>query len=111
MIMKRVILAGLMLAAAGFVSKAGAQAVDGKVVYDANCKKCHGATGVPSKTMVAKSPKLVAFDAAFFAKRSDDSVVKDITNGKGKMPAYKTKLKPAEIAAVAKYVRTFAKGK
>jgi mono/diheme cytochrome c family protein len=107
--MKRVVLAGLVFAASGVISNAGAQTVDAKAVYDANCKKCHGVAGTPSKAMATKSPKLAAFDAAFFAKRSDDSVVKVLTKGKGKdMPSFKNKMTPAEVAAVAKYVRAFA---
>jgi len=111
--MKRVVLAGLVFAASGAVSNAGAQTVDAKTVYDANCRKCHGVAGTPPKAMAAKFPKIAAFDAAFFAKRSDDSVVKVLTNGKSKdMPSFKNKTTPAEMAAVAKYVRAFAtKGK
>jgi mono/diheme cytochrome c family protein len=105
--MKRIILGGLAFAASAVLSNAGAQSTDAKAVYDANCKKCHGVAGIPSKAMVARSPKLAALDAAFFATRSEDSVVKAITNGKAKMPAYKSKMTPAQIAAVAKYVRTF----
>lgn len=107
--MKRFVFAGLVFAASGAISNAGAQTVDAKAVYDANCKKCHGVTGTPSKAMAAKSPRLAAFDAAFFAKRPDDSVVKVLTKGKGKdMPSFKTKMTPAEMTAVAKHIRTFA---
>jgi mono/diheme cytochrome c family protein len=107
--MKRFVFAGLVFAASGVISNAGAQTVDAKAVYDANCKKCHGVAGTPSKAMAAKSPKLAAFDAAFFAKRSDDSVVKVLTKGKSKdMPSFNNKMTPAEMAAVAKYVRAFA---
>jgi cytochrome c6 len=106
--MKRFVYAGLVFAAFGLVSTAGAQATDGKAVYDANCKKCHGAEGIPSKAMVTRSPKIAPFDAAFFAKRSNDSLVKVIEKGEGKMPAYKSKLTAAEIAAAAKHIRTFA---
>jgi len=38
-----------------------------------------------------------------------DSLVTVITKGKEKgMPSYKSKMTPAEITAVAKYIRTFA---
>jgi mono/diheme cytochrome c family protein len=107
--MKPVVLAALMLAGSGVISSAGAQTVDAKVVYDANCKKCHGVAGIPPKAMATKFPKIAAFDAAFFAKRSDDSVVKALTNGTSKeMPSFKKKMTPAEMAAVAKHMRAFA---
>ena len=108
--MKRVVLAGLVLAASGVISNAGAQTVDAKAVYDANCKKCHGVAGTPPKAMATMFPKIAAFDAAFFAKRSNDSLVKILTNGKSvQMTSFKSKMTPAEMAAVAKYVRAFAK--
>lgn len=108
--MKHVVLAGLVFAASGVISNAGAQTVDAKAVYDANCKKCHGVAGTPPKAMTAMFPKIAAFDAAFFAKRSDDSVVTVLTKGKGvQMKSFKDKMTPAEMAAVAKYMRAFAK--
>jgi mono/diheme cytochrome c family protein len=86
-----------------------ASAQDGATVYEANCKKCHGATGAPSAAIKKMSPKIATFDAAFFANRNDAEVVKQITVGKDKMKPFKDKLTPDEIAAVAKYIRTLAK--
>lgn len=82
----------------------------GKPLYEENCRKCHGNAGVPPKAMQAKFPKLMTFDAAFFGKRTDDSVVKVLTNGKDEdMTSFKGKLSTAEMGAVAAYIRTFAK--
>lgn len=82
----------------------------GKEAYDANCKKCHGAAGVPAKAMQAKFSKLAAFDAAFFAQRSDDSLVAAIMNGtSADMKAYKDKLTPDDAKAIAAYIKGFAK--
>lgn len=108
--MRHVVLAGLVLAASGVISNAGAQTVDAKAVYDANCKKCHGVAGTPPKAMATMFPKIAAFDAAFFAKRSNDSLVTVLTKGKSAaMTSFKDKMTPTEMAAVAKYVRAFAK--
>ncbi len=82
----------------------------GKPLYEENCRKCHGNAGVPPRAMQAKFPKLMTFDAAFFSKRTDDSVVKVLTNGKDEdMTSFKGKLSTAEMGAVAAYIRTFAK--
>ena len=82
---------------------------DGKAIYDENCKKCHGVIGNPPKTMKAKYPKIATFNAEFIAERTDDSVVKILNKGKGEdMKSFKEKLTPAEMAAVAKYVRQLA---
>jgi mono/diheme cytochrome c family protein len=86
------------------------QAQDGKVLYEENCKKCHGVLGTPPKTMQKKYDKIPFFNAEFIAKRSDDSLVKVLTKG-GKsedMKSFKDKLSPEEMAAVAKYVRELA---
>ena len=87
-----------------------AQAQDGKTLYEANCKKCHGVLGTPPKTMQKKFEKIMVFDADFVAKRSDDSLVKVLTKG-GKtedMKSFKDKLSADEMKAVAKYVRELA---
>jgi mono/diheme cytochrome c family protein len=87
-------------------TSATAQGADGKAVYEANCKKCHGATGKPSDAIKKMNPKIETLDAAFFAKRTDADLVKQIAEGKDKMKPFKDKLKADEIAAVAKYMRT-----
>jgi len=82
----------------------------GKVPYEENCRKCHGVLGVPPRTMKAKFPKIVTFDAAFFAKRSDDSVVTVLTKGKNEdMKSFKDKLSHAQMVAVAAYIKSLGK--
>ncbi len=83
-----------------------AAAQDGKALYEAHCKKCHGITGAPSASIKKMNPKIEAFDAAFLAKRTDKDLEKQIADGKDKMKPFKDKMKPEEIAAVAKYMRT-----
>jgi mono/diheme cytochrome c family protein len=96
----------LLLTSAAAASRAAAQAPDGKALYDEHCKKCHGVVGRPPKTMKEKFPKIYTFDAKFVGERSDDSVVKVLTKGKNEdMVSFKDKLKPAEMMAIAKYVR------
>lgn len=92
------------------VAPAGAgQVAQGKAPYEENCRKCHGVRGVPPKTMQAKFPKIATFDAAFFAKRSDDSVVTILTKGKNQdMKSFKDKLSHAQMVAVAAYIRSFS---
>lgn len=85
------------------------QALDGKAVFDTHCKKCHGATGTPSAAMKRLLPELPTWDAGFFAQRSDDQLVQVLMNGKGKnMKPLRDVLKPEEMLAVARYIRTLA---
>ena len=103
--MSRVFTITALLAAAGALSTAAAQASDGKALFDEHCKKCHGALGTPPQAMKKKYPKVMTFDAKFAATRPEDSVVKILTRGKGDdMLSFKMKMKPEEMAAVAKYV-------
>jgi mono/diheme cytochrome c family protein len=90
------------------VSAAGAgQSAQGKTPYEENCRKCHGVRGVPPKTMKTKFPKIATFDAAFFAKHTDDSVVTVLTKGKNEdMKSFKDKLTHAQMVAVAAYIGT-----
>jgi mono/diheme cytochrome c family protein len=86
------------------------QAQDGKTLYEANCKKCHGVIGIPPKTIQKKYEKIPFFNAEFAAKVSDDSIVKVLTKG-GKtddMKSFKDVLSHEEMTAVAKYVRELA---
>lgn len=81
----------------------------GKAPYEDNCRKCHGVRGVAPKTMKAKYPKIATFDSAFFAVRSDDSVVTVLTKGKNdEMKSFKDKISHDQMVAVAAYIRSFA---
>lgn len=99
----------VVLVVVGAFSTAAAQASDGKALYNENCRKCHGVIGTPPKTMKAKYPKIATFDDEFMAKRSEDSVVKILINGKSEdMKSFKDRLSPEEMKAVAKYVHELA---
>jgi len=97
------------VAAPGTAAQAGPDlTAQGKVPYEANCRKCHGVRGVPPKTMQAKFAKIMVFDAAFFAKRSADSIVTVLTKGKDEdMTSFADKLSHSEMLAVAAYIRSF----
>ena len=73
---------------------------EGKTVFTSNCKGCHtlkdaGATGSVGPNLDdLKPPKA--------------TVVRQVNNGGGPMPAFKGKLSAAQIDAVATYVSTVA---
>jgi len=86
-----------------------AQDSEAKTLYDDNCKKCHGARGTPPKAMKTKFEKIATFDAAFVEKHSVDSIAKVLAKGKNEdMKAFKDKLTPAQMTAVAQYVHDMA---
>ena len=80
-----------------------------KTLYEDNCRKCHGVKGTPPKAMKTKFPKIVTFDAEFFAKRSDDSVVSVLSKGKNDdMKSFKDKMSAEQMVLVARYIRGMA---
>jgi mono/diheme cytochrome c family protein len=88
------------------VGRLAAQAPDGKSIYTEECRTCHGVAGKPTQRAVSQYKGMPTFDAAFFAKRSQDSIVTVLNHGAGKdMKSFKNKLSSEEIAAVAKYVK------
>jgi cytochrome c6 len=90
-----IVLAGMALPAA---------AEDASALYKSKCQACHGADGKPS----AAGEKLGAkdFHAPDVAKMSDADLVKITKEGKGKMPAYASKLTDDQINDLVKFVRT-----
>ena len=77
-----------------------ATAQSGADTFKAKCAMCHGADG--SKTTMGSKP----LNGADVQKMSAADIAATITNGKGKMPAYKGKLTDAQINDVAAFVKT-----
>jgi cytochrome c6 len=100
--MKRTSIRVLVTTAVAVLSFAflSAQAQDGPATYKAKCAMCHGADG----------SKLAAHDlsSATVQGMSDADLSAIITNGKGKMPAYKS-LNPDQVTALVAYVHTLKK--
>ena len=78
-------------------------AADAAADYKAKCAGCHGADG--SKSMMGAKP----LSGAEVQAMSDADLNAEITNGKGKMPAYKGKLTDEQISDLVKYIRTLKK--
>lgn len=95
-------LLGLSLAAPAMAQQAG------EATYKAKCAMCHGADGA-GNTPVGKNMKVRSFKSAEDVKASDAELIKETTNGVGKMPAYKGRLTDAQIKDVVAYIRTLQK--
>ncbi len=72
-------------------------------LYKSKCAMCHGADG--TKTLMGAKP----LSGAEVQGMSDADLNGAITNGKGKMPAYKGKLTEAQISELVSYIRTLKK--
>ncbi len=73
-----------------------ASAEDGLTVYFTRCSSCHGPEGRGKATFAI--PTLVG------SKLSQAEMEKVVADGRARMPAFKTKLTPDEIRAVAAFV-------
>jgi mono/diheme cytochrome c family protein len=81
---------------------------DGGADFKAKCAACHGATGAGDTTM-GKNLKLKDLGSAEVQKQSDEELTTAIAKGKGKMPAYDSKLSKDQISDVVKFIRTLKK--
>lgn len=74
--------------------------VSGSDVFAASCAECHGDKGEGAKKGIPQT-------SGHALAHSEEEYVKQVNNGTPhKMPAFKDKLTPEQIAAVVKYLRT-----
>ena len=109
-IVAAVALMSLTITAAAQQPAAAAADSDGAALYKQHCRSCHGAKGVPPARMLTLYPTLKTLaDSAEQAHLTEAAIVKVLQDGKGKdMKSFADKLSSAEMAAVAKYLKTFA---
>src|SRR5215216_678021 len=96
--------------APGFAGNATPAAVaDAAAIYAEKCAKCHGPDGKGVDKY--KKQGIEDFtDAKFQKGYTDAKIAAVINNGKGDfMPAWKGKLKPAEVTALVKHIRSLKK--
>ena len=102
----KVRVAGLVLLAFSTVAPVLAQ--DGADTYKAKCQMCHGATGM-ADSGAGKAMKVKPATDPDVKNMSEEKMIAAVTNGMGKMQAYKGKLTDAQIKDAVAYFRTFAK--
>jgi cytochrome c6 len=92
----------LMAGASGFAQSTG------EATYKAKCQSCHGAQGTPNPG-IAKSMGVKPANDPSVTSMSEADMIAETTNGKGKMPAFKSKLTEAEIKDSVTYFRSLGK--
>ena len=83
-----------------------ADSTDAAALFKSKCAMCHGPDGT-GNTMGQKLG-VKSYKSPDIQKQSDGDLKNAITNGKGKMPAYKT-LTPEQVDGLVKYVRELGK--
>ena len=94
-----------LAAAIGFAVPALAEE-EAKTLYDSKCAMCHGTDGV-AKKMGAGSKNFN--DPEWKKTATVEGIVKDTSDGKGKMKGMAGKLSPDQMTAIANYVLTMVK--
>jgi cytochrome c6 len=96
-----VLLLGITIFTFAFSSPAlAADAVDGAKVFSANCASCHAG----GKNLVNAAKSLKKTDLEKYSMYSAEAIIAQVTKGKNAMPAFKGRVKPAQIENVAAYV-------
>ena len=101
----------LVLATAGFVALATCAVLaqsSGADVYKSKCAMCHSADGSASSG-AGKAMHVPSFLTPEAKKASTASYVAIVKDGKGRMPAYGSKLSGPEISSVVAYIRKLQK--
>ncbi len=108
-IVAAVVLSALPIVAAAQATTASPEP-DGAALYRQNCRSCHGARGVPPARMLTIYPTLKTLaDSTVQTRMTVDTIVAVLRHGRGKdMKPFADRLSPAEMTAVAKFVKTFA---
>ncbi len=97
----------LLLLAVGVPLGCLADASDSAALFKSKCAMCHGADGT-GNTAMGQKLGIKSYKSPEIQKESDAELKTSITNGKNKMPAYKS-LTPEQVDGLVKYVREFGK--
>lgn len=76
-----------------------------RTLYRQHCAECHGANG-KSQTPRGRETEADDITSADVKGDSIEKISRLISNGKGEMPGFKRQLKPAQIASIARYIKT-----
>jgi len=96
-------------ASCGVEASANGAPGDATSVYNSKCSSCHGRDG-RAKSMHARHEHARDLTSSEWQDSvSDERIYNSISNGKGKMPAFKKKLSDGQIDELVSYVRRLKK--
>lgn len=83
-----------------------------RIIFTKDCEACHGETGEGGLVKIDnKRLKVPSFKSERAMNKTDEQFIKQITGGGDGMPAFKDKLKPAEMQEMVRFVRKQFQGK
>lgn len=81
---------------------------DAATIYKTNCDLCHGPGG-SGDTPTGKAFHAKDLRSDDVQKQSDATLTEVITKGRGKMPAFGGKIRPADVQKLVSYIRSLPK--
>jgi mono/diheme cytochrome c family protein len=97
--------ATLAIAASHNAAASATTAGDASSVYNSKCASCHGRDGRARSAHARHEHARDMTSSEWQDSVSDERIYNSISNGKGKMPAFKKKLSDAQIDELVNYVR------
>lgn len=85
-----------------------------KTLYAQKCSSCHGKNGKGNPAMAKMfkvDPSALDLTSQAIVAKKEEDLMATTAKGRGKMPAYESKLKPEEIKSLVRYIRDFSKPK
>ena len=82
-----------------------ASAADARTTFNARCAKCHGRDGRGKTTQGRRTHARDMTDGNWQNDVTDERLFNSITNGRGKMPAFKKSLNENQVDELVNYVR------
>ena len=86
----------------------GGEKAEAQTLFKQSCAMCHGADA-RAQTPMGKALKIPDLHSAAVQQKTDAELTTIITDGKGKMPPYKAKLKPEQIKDLVTYIKGLGK--
>jgi mono/diheme cytochrome c family protein len=93
----------------GSSARASSPAGDAAGTYNSKCAKCHGHDGRAKTTRGRLTHSRDLSSSEWQNDVSDERIYNSISNGKGKMPAFKKSLTDSQIDELVTYVRRLRK--
>ena len=96
-----------LMASLGFrsVTTSAASGADAGATFNTKCAKCHGRDGRGKTSQGRRTHARDMTDVNWQNDVTDERLFNSITNGRGKMPAFKKSLKENQIDELVNYVR------
>lgn len=98
----------LVLVAGAFLFAAPAFGASGASLFKSHCAGCHGPDG-KGNTPIGKSMHMRSLTSPEVQKETDKELITIIADGKGAMPAYKSRLSGSDIKELVRYIRELGK--